>query len=182
MNKEKFIDWPYVVGLILVPLIVVGLLFLFAKIDEMTRYDQALFTEEYKELYHSPGMVAIALEPILREGDVDSIRPLLGTRRGLNRIEARPDLILVFLLDSDEKYFHYLFFDPSDYNRVMQYVREWNGRYVLSRMDLYYYMDSGQWKVLAGPLAAAWWSLVLVVTAGIYVFRRTRSMRQRLYG
>lgn len=93
----------------LVPVVVVGLLFLYAKIDEMTRYDPAFFTEEFRDIYHSPGMVAIALEPILREGDVDSIRELLGTRRSLKRIEARPDLILVFLLEADEKYFHYLF-------------------------------------------------------------------------
>ena len=182
MNKEKYIDWPYFVGLMLVPIVVVALLFVYAKIDERTRYDPAFFTKEFRDLYHSPGMVAIALEPILREGDVDSIRELLGTRKGLKEIEARPDLILVFLLEADEKYFHYLFFDSSDYNRVLQYIREWNGRYILSRMDLYYYMDSGQWKVIAGPLAAAWWSLVIVVTAGIYVYRRTRASRQKMYG
>lgn len=181
MKKEKLIDWPYFFGLMLVPVVVVGLLFLYAKIDEMTRYDPAFFTEEFRDIYHSPGMVAIALEPILREGDVDSIRELLGTRRSLKRIEARPDLILVFLLEADEKYFHYLFFDSSDYNRVMQYIREWNGRYVLSRMDLYYYMDSGEWKVIAGPLVAAWWSLVIVVTAGVIVYRRTRISRQKMY-
>ncbi|HEY45544.1 MAG: hypothetical protein AMJ88_12400 [Anaerolineae bacterium SM23_ 63] len=182
MNKEKYIDWPYFIGLMLVPIVVVGLLFLYAKINELTRYDPAYFTEEFLERYHSPGMVAIALEPILREGDVDSIRELLGTRRGLNKLEARPDLILVFLLEADEKYFHYLFFDSSDYNRVLQYIRKWNGRYVLSRMDLYYYMDSGQWKVFAGPLAAAWWSLVIVVTVGVVAYRRTKIARIKMYG
>lgn len=182
MNKEKYIDWPYFIGLMLVPVIVVGILFLYAKIDELTRYDPAYFTEEFRERYHSPGMVAIALEPILREGDEDSIRELLGTRRGLKKLEARPDLILVFLLEADEKYFHYLYFDIRDYNRVMEYIREWNGRFVASKMDLYYYMDSGQWKVIAGPLAAAWWSLVIVFTAGVYVYRRTRIARQKMYG
>jgi len=182
MNKEKFIDWPYFIGLMLVPIVVVGLLFLYAKIDELTRYDPAFFTEEFRERYHSPGMIAIELEPILREGDVDSIRELLGTRRGLKKLEARPDLILVFLLEADEKYFHYLYFDISDYNRVIQYIREWNGRFVASKMDLYYYMESGQWKVIAGPIAAAWWSLVLVFTAGVYVYRRTRTARQKMYG
>ena len=182
MNKEKYIDWPYFVGLMLVPFVVVGLLFIYAKIDEMTRYDPAFFTEEFLEKYSSPGPVAIALEPILREGDVDSIRELFGTRRGLIKLEARPDLIFVFLLEADEKYFHYLYFDSSNYNRVLQYIREWNGRYVLSRMDLYYYMDSGQWKVIAGPLAAAWWSLVIVVTAGVFVYRRTRTARMKMYG
>jgi hypothetical protein len=181
MNKEKYIDWPYFVGLMLVPIVVVALLFVYAKIDERIRYDPAFFTEEFRDLYHSPGMVAIALEPILREGDLDSIRELLGTRKGLKEIEARPDLILVFLVEADEKYFHYLFFDSSDYNRVLQYIREWNGRYVLSRMDLYYYMDSGQWKVIAGPLAAAWWSLVIVVTASIYVYRRTKASSLKMY-
>jgi hypothetical protein len=182
MNKEKYIDWPYFVGLMLVPIVIVGLLFVYAKIDERIRYDPAFFTEEFRDLYHSPGMVAIALEPILREGDVDSIRELFGTRRGIKRIEARPDLIFVFLLEADEKYFHYLYFDSSDYNRVLQYIREWNGRYVLSRMDLYYYMDSGQWRVIAGPLAAAWWSLVIVFTAGVYAYRRTRAARREMYG
>jgi hypothetical protein len=182
MNKEKYIDWPYFVGLMLVPIVIVGLLFVYAKIDERIRYDPAFFTEEFRDLYHSPGMVAIALEPILREGDVDSIRELFGTRRGIKRIEARPDLIFVFLLEADEKYFHYLYFDPTDYNRVMQYIRKWNGRYVLSRMDLYYYMDSGQWRVIAGPLATAWWSLVIVVTVGVFVYRRTKVTRQKMYG
>jgi hypothetical protein len=181
MSKKRTIDLPYFIGLMLVPVVIVAILFLYAKIDELIRYDPAYFTEEYQELYPSPGMVAIALEPVLREGDEDAMKELLGTRRGIKRIEARPDLILVFLLEADGKYFHYLYFDASDYNRVLQYIKKWNGRYIASKMDLYYYMDSGQWKVVAGPLAVAWWSLVLVVTAGVFVYRRTKAARQHMY-
>ncbi|HEY42916.1 MAG TPA: hypothetical protein G4O11_02930 [Anaerolineae bacterium] len=181
MDKKRIIDWPYFIGLMLVPVIIVAILFLYAKIDELTRYDPAYFTEEYLERYPSPGMVAIGLEPVLREGDEDAMQELLGTRRGIKSIEARPDLILVFLLEADEKYFHYLYFDASDYNRVLQYIKKWNGRYIASKMDLYYYMDSGQWKVVAGPLAFAWWSLVIVFTAGVFVYRRSRAAQQKRY-
>lgn len=181
MKKERYIDWPYFIGLMFVPVIVVVILFLYTKIDEINRYDEAFFTEEYAEVYHSPGMVAIDLEVALRDGDVALMNELVGTRRRIASLEPRPDLILVFLIDSDETYYHFLLFDKSNYNRVLQYVKEENGRYIAAKRDLFFLMDSGQWKLTATPLAVAWWSLVLVVTFSIYVYRRMRVVRRDLY-
>jgi len=126
--------------------------------------------------------VAIALEPVLREGDEEMMAELLGINRSPRDIKARPDLILTFMIDSDEVYFHYLYFDASDYNRLIQYVKKQNGRYITSEMDLHFYIKSGQWKVVAGPVAAAYWSLVITLTIGVYAYRRMRIAREKMYG
>ena len=182
MEKTKLIDWPYFLGLMLVPFIVIASLFLYTAVEEFIRYDPAYFTDAFLDLYDTPGSVAIALEPVLRNGDEVMMAELLGLRRSPQTVEPRPDLILTFMIASDEVYFHYLYFDASDYNRVIQYVKKQDGRYITAEMDLHYYIKSGQWKVVAGPLVAAYWSLVITLTAGIYVYRRMRVVRQKMYG
>lgn len=182
MKQTKIIDWPYFIGLMLLPAIVVALLFLYTAIEESFRYDPAYFTDEFLARYDTPGSVAIALEPVLREGDEEMMAELLGINRSPRDIKARPDLILTFMIDSDEVYFHYLYFDASDYNRLIQYVKKQNGRYITSEMDLHFYIKSGQWKVVAGPVAAAYWSLVITLTIGVYAYRRMRIAREKMYG
>jgi len=90
-------------------------------------------------------------------------------------------LLLIFLLSVDGDYFQYLYFNADDYNRVVQYVTEVGGRYVASEPDLYFYMDSGRWLGVAGPIATTWWILVTVFTAGVLVYRRTAVSRQKMY-
>ena len=181
MNKKRLIDWPYVIGLLLLPIAVVLVLHGVRAVQEVTRYDEAYFTEEYLRRYETPGSVAIDLEQALRHGDSQLMAGLVGTRGGPAPIEPRPSLIYVFLLSVDGDYFQYLYFNADDYNRVVQYVTEVVGRYVASEPDLYFYMDSGRWLGVAGPIATTWWILVTVFTAGVLVYRRMAVSRQEMY-
>ena len=181
MNKKRLIDWPYVIGLLLLPIAVVLVLHGVRAVQEATRYDEAYFTEEYLRRYETPGSVAIDLEQALRHGDSQLMAGLVGTRGGPAPIEPRPSLIYVFLLSVDGDYFQYLYFNADDYNRVVQYVTEVGGRYVASEPDLYFYMDSGRWLGVAGPIATTCWILVTVFTAGVLVYRRMAVSRQEMY-
>jgi hypothetical protein len=181
MNKKRLIDWPYVVGLLLLPIAVVLVLHGVRAVQEQTRYDEAYFAEEYLNQYETPGSVAIDLEQALRHGDSQLMAELVGTRSGPAPIVPRPSLIYVFLLSVDGDYFQYLYFNADDYNRVVQYVTEVRGRYVASEPDLYFYMDSGRWRGVAGPIAMSWWILVTVFTAGVLAYRRMAVSRQQMY-
>ena len=181
MNKKRLIDWPYVIGLLLLPIAIVLILHGVRAVQELTRYDDAYFTQEYLDRYETPGSVAIDLEQALRHGDQQLMAELIGTRGGPRLIDPRPSLIYVFLLSVDGDYFQYLYFNADDYNRVVQYVTEVRGRYVASEPDLYFYMDSGRWRGVAGPIAISWWILVTVFTAGVLVYRRTAISRQQMY-
>jgi len=181
MNKKRLIDWPYVVGLLLLPIAVVLVLHGVRAVQELTRYDAFYFTGDYLNRYETPGSVAIDLEQALRHGDSQLMAGLVATRGGPAPIEPRPSLIYVFLLSVDGDYFQYLYFNADDYNRVVQYVTEVGGRYVASEPDLYFYMDSGRWVGVAGPIATTWWILVTVFTGGVLVYRRMAVSRQKMY-
>jgi hypothetical protein len=181
MNKKRLIDWPYVIGLLLLPIAAVLVLQGIRAVQEQTRYDEVYFTGDYLSRYETPGSVAIDLEQALRHGDSQLMAELVGTRSGPAPIVPRPSLIYVFLLSVDGDYFQYLYFNADDYNRVVQYVTEVRGRYVASEPDLYFYMDSGRWRGVAGPIAMSWWILVTVFTAGVLAYRRMAVSRQQMY-
>ncbi len=182
MASKRLIDWPYVLGLLLLPVVVVGLLHVVKVIQGYTRYDPRYFDEDYRERYDTPGSVAIDLEQALREADHALMAELLGTRRGPSPLQPRPSLIFVFLLSAEGDYFQYLYFNADDYNRVIQYVTEHDGRYLATEPDLFFYIDSGRWLGVAGPIALTWWILVIVFTAGTYVYRRMAIVRLERYG
>jgi hypothetical protein len=181
MNKRRLIDWPYVIGLLLLPIAVVLVLHGVRAVQEQTRFDEAYFTGDYLSRYETPGSVAIDLEQALRHGDSQLMAELVATRGGPAPIVPRPSLIFVFLLSVEGDYFQYLYFTADDFNRVVQYVTEVDGRYVASEPDLYFYMDSGRWRGVAGPIAISWWILVTVFTAGVWVYRRMAVSRKLLY-
>lgn len=181
MEQKRLIDWPYVVGLLLLPFAVLLVLFAVKVIQDFTRYDESYFTDEYRELYGTPSSVAFALEGALREGDEGLMAELIATRSGPEAMEPRSSLVYVFLLDRVGDYFHYLYFNQDDYNRLVQFVKEVNGRYVASEDDLYFYIDSGRWQAVAGPLIATWWILVLVATGVMFVYRYMARVREERY-
>ena len=182
MKKDKHIDWPYFSGLILIPVVVVAFLFIISVVQGLFRYDPAYFTEEYRARYDTPGSVAVDLERALQDGDENLMEELLGTRHSPKTMPARPDLVLTVMVSSSDKYFHYLYFETRSYRRDMRYVKERDGRFIASETDLYFYMDSGQWRKLAGPLAAIWWILVIVFTTAVYVYRRMAAVRKSMFG
>ncbi|NIW44270.1 MAG: hypothetical protein GWN30_05710, partial [Gammaproteobacteria bacterium] len=78
----------------------------------MFRYDDQFFTDEYRELYPSPGPVAIAVEQAIQNGDTDSMQALSGLRKNVKEFEASPDVIMTIMLEVDDfGYFHYLYLD-----------------------------------------------------------------------
>lgn len=182
MEEKRYVDWPYVIGLMLLPILVMLVLFGVKQVMEFSRYDPDYFTEEYLEQYEAPGAIATDLERALREGDMQLMAQLLATRKPPSPLAARPRLIYALLLSVEGDYFQYLYFDASDFTRVVQYVRERDGRYVASEADFYFYIDSGRWRGVAGPIAAAWWSLVVVYTVATYVYRRMAVARLKRYG
>jgi hypothetical protein len=179
--KSRLIDWPYVIGLLLLPVAIVLILFVVKAVQGLNRYDEAYFTPKYLSRYETPGSVAIDLEQALRHGNRELMSELVATRRGPRPIEPRPSLIFTFLLGVEGDYFQYLYFNADDYNRVVQYVTKVEERYVASEPDLYFYMDSGRWRGVAGPIALSWWILVIVFTTGVFVYRRMAVSRQRMF-
>lgn len=180
MDAKRLIDWPYVIGLLLLPVAVVLVLHVVGAVQEQTRYDPQFFTQPYLDRYDTPGSVSDALERALREGDRDQMAELVATRRGPEPIAARPSLSFVLGLSVEGGYFRYLYFNADDYNRVVGYVKETRGRYVAIEPDLYFYMDSGRWRSVAGPIAATWWIVVGLFTAGILFYRWMAITRRSL--
>ncbi len=125
--------------------------------------------------------MAFELEGAPREADEELMAELLGTKAGPDAMEPRPSLVYVFLLDRTGDYFHYLYFNQDDYHRQVQYVKEENGRYVTSEDDLYFYIDSGRWQAVAGPLIVGWWILVILSTGVLYIYRYIVRVRESRY-
>ncbi len=136
MKQKRLIEWPFVIGLILLPLAILLVLFAIKFVQDFARYNDSLFTEEYR---------------------------------------ARFDL------DRTGDYFHYLYFNQDDYHREVQFINEENGRYVASEDDLSFYIDSGRWKEVVGPLIATWWVLMIVATGVMYTYRDMARVRESRY-
>ncbi len=54
MKQKRLIDWPYVIGLILLPLAILLVLFVIKFVQDFTRYDDSFFTEEYRARFDWP--------------------------------------------------------------------------------------------------------------------------------
>jgi hypothetical protein len=181
MTSPKLIDWPYVVGLLVLPLVLAGLLLLAGELLFIGRYDPAYFSPEYLRLYPTPDAVLYGMETALRAGDEQMMDGLLATRHGSGPLTARPKVTFVFMAGNQGDYLEYLFLDLKDYSRVVTYVRTQGGRYIAAEPDFYFYVDSGKWVEVAGPLAAGWWILLLLFTSGVYVYRRLALVRQAMW-
>ncbi len=182
MTSRKLIDWPYVIGLMLLPIALVAVALLAGALLGIRRYDPAYFTAAQLHRYPTADAVLYGLETALRNGDQQLMDELLATRRGSHPLAPRPRISFVFLAEKQGDYLEYLFVDLKDYSRVVQYVRPQGGRYIAAEPDFYFFMDSGKWVEVAGPLATWWWMLVLLFTAGVYVYRRLALVRQEMWG
>ena len=179
VKPKRLIDWPYVIGLLLLPIFLVLIAFLVSWIQGASRWDPAFFTQDYLDQYEAPGSVAIDLERALREADETLLRQLQGTKRAESVPEPRPQLIYALLWEVDGEYFDYLYFDASTYRRLIQHVRMIQGRYVVVPENLYYYMNSGNWLQVISPLAITWWILVLLFTVMTLVYRYMERWRHQ---
>ena len=109
------------------------------------------------------------------------MRSLQGTRRITANFEPRPRLIFAVLYSLDGGYFNYLYVDARTFERVIQHVKEIDGRYVVVPENLYYYIDSGRWQAIFGPLLLTWWTVVVVATGALWIYRITARTRRELF-
>ena len=181
MKKERTLDWPFIILLYLAPLIIVVLLFIAAGVARLFRYDPAYFEEYHLRRYDTPGSIATGLERALSQGDTTLMAELQATRFDPAPLEARPNLVFSYLIDIEAGYYNYLYWDTSDFRRVAQRVHQVQGRYVVSPEDLNYWMSSGRWQEVAGPIAVLWWLTLSLTTAVMWVYRHFDRERRRIY-
>lgn len=165
----------------LLPLVVLGILDLSARVYGLVRYDPVYFAGEYLERYGTPGEAARALEGALQSDDQALLAELQGLRWPAS-FKTAPSMIFVMLWERTERYMTYLYFDMDTYERQPHYFEEVDGRWVVAPADLLYYLQSGRWKETFLPLAIVWWLLGGLVLVLLWLSRASQSFRSRLYG
>ena len=171
-----------VIGLFLLPLFAAGMFILVVRLQGLVRYDPSYFTEQYQELYPSPGAVASAIELALHDDTPSTFAELTGLRHKIRPPQPNPDIhLMVALKVTDAGYYQYLFFNVKTYERIVYYVKEVDGRWVMVPRDSYYYLDSGDWLLFFTPAATIWWSLLAVIAAGAVTYRLAARFREQLY-
>ena len=181
MKKHAFIDWQYVVGLVLLPFLLLALAYLVSLIQWVVRYNPAYFTQEYLERYAVRGDLLLDLETAIRQGDGQLLAEVQGTRGIPQNLEPLPNVRFLIYWDRDGKYDDYLFMDTRNYHRYMQYLKQTRGRYVRVPEGFYYYMDSGNWIHIFGPLLAVWLVIVILFTLGVWIYRSMAAVRKEMY-
>ena len=185
MERENnaHLNWPWIVGLALLPLVIAGLYIGYANIQNWFRYDEAYFTPTYAETYDAPFAATSKLERVLQTGDAAVYAELTGLRRLPPVPEPNPKVVYAILLEVDEKdYFHYMYFNPDTYERLIYYLKEVKGRWVVVPQDAYFYYDSGQWLKLFLPVSFIYWPILLIATVAVLVFRATSRVRGQVFG
>lgn len=182
MTVRKSIDLPYVIGLMLLPLILLGIFLLVTRIVGLIRYDPLYFSPEYQERYAVPSPLLEELEKALRSGDTELMARLQGSRLQPSSLEQLPNVRFMIFWDSSGEYSDYLFMDTRNYRRYLQHLRIVDGRYVRVPDGAFYLADSGRWKYFFGPLAVIYWLLVILFTLGVWIYRSMSAYREKLYG
>ena len=182
MKTQRMIDWPYAIGLLFLPGMILATFLIIAWVIGSVQYDPAYFTDEYVKRYAAPSPLLTDLEIALRNGDGALIAQLQGARQIPSDLERLSDVRFLIYWDGDEKYTDYLFMDMKNYHRYLQHLRFVNGRYVRVPDGVYYLADSGRWKTTFGPLAVVWWLLVILFTLGVWIYRSMAAYRQKVFG
>ncbi len=147
----------------------------------LNRYDAAYFSPETIALYDKPGKVIVALEEAIETQDTATLAVLQG-------LTAPQDLVLSddqkfrMALETEGKYFRFLFSDERDHRRSLQFVTEVDGRYVVAPQDAYFYMRSGRWQAFFWPIAGVWWLIEGIAFAMSRVNRNAKQRQAMLHG
>jgi len=181
IKTQKLIDWHYVLGLLFLPLLLVGIAFLVAYIEGLTRYNPAYFNTDYQRRYASRDTLLANLETALRDGDRALLAEIQGTRSVPDRIKPLPNIRFIIFWNYSGRYSNYLFMDTSNYYRYMQHLKIVNQRYVVIPESFYYYIDSGHWIAVVGPIIAFWWVLVILFTIGVWFYRSMSAYQEKLF-
>jgi hypothetical protein len=179
---RKSVDWPYVVGLLVLPFLVIGIILLVGWIQGKTRYNPNYFEEPYLSHYEVPNELLMDLENAFRTGDRELLAKTQGTHRMVEQLDAVPTLRYMIFVEFEGDYTDYLFMDTSNYKRYLMHLKVVNGRYVNVPDGLYYLVDSGNWLQTVGPLAAVWWLIVVLFTIGFWIYRSMAAARQEMFG
>jgi hypothetical protein len=182
MKTQRLIDRQYVFGLLLLPFALLALAFLVKWVQGLVRYDPVYFSAEYLERYEVPSGLLTDAETALRQGDAALFAQIQGTRQAPRGVEPLPNVRFLIYWDQYGKYSDYLFMDTRNYHRYMQHVKLFRGRYVSVPEGFYYYLDSGRWTYIFGPLLAIWWLIVILFTIGVWIYRSMAAVRKDMYG
>jgi hypothetical protein len=145
------------------------------------RYDPAYFSAAYAERYPQPGSTALALDQALRTDNWELLAELEGLRWTVP-LDTSPTLNLTVLLERDNRYHYYLYFDTKTYDRHTHAIEKVRGRWVVAPPDAHFYLYSGRWLRVAGPVTVLWWFLEITVLLMRWVFRASARYREGMYG
>ncbi len=177
---RPYIRFRWILAVVLVPFVLLGLVVLAVKVYGLVRHDPAYFTETYIARYDTAEAVVRALEIALQTDD----RVLLAELQGLRwpaRFKTSPSMAFIMLLDRNDRYTTYLYFDMQTYKRHSHYLEQVRGRWVVSPPDLYYSLHSGHWQQGFLQLAVVWWVLGTVVILAVGFARASERFRAWLY-
>jgi hypothetical protein len=163
------------------PFVVLGLLVLGVKLEDLVRYDPAYFAAGYLEKYGDSSEVVRVLEQALQTGNERLLAGLQGLRRP-SQFETVATISFVKLWERTGRYVTYLYVDMHSYERREYHLEQVQGRWVVAPEDLRYLLYSGQWRAFFLPAAIAWWTLGLTTLAFLWLLRRSASLRSRLFG
>jgi hypothetical protein len=169
------------IALFLVPIAAAAVLLLAYALARAFRYDQAFFAPEYQVRYGEIGNLLSDLEQALRTGDRDLLAAVRGIRGTPGAFVANDNLRFSTFLDKQGEYLNYLFYDITNYWRYHEPVRKVDGRYVVAPLDFYYFMDSGRWLEIWGPIATLWWLVLVVANSTSWFYRTMERVRRQLF-
>jgi hypothetical protein len=178
---RMYVRLRWIVFVVLAPFVVLGLLVLIVKAYGLVRYDPAYFTDAYLEQYGTLGDTVRTMERALQTRDQATLSELQGLRWP-GELETASSMIFAKLWERTDRYTTYLFFDVETYERHLYHFEQVKGRWVVSPSDLYYTMQSGQWKRVFWPLAVIWWLLGGVAIGLVWILRTSERARAWLYG
>ena len=172
----------WIVGLAVIPWAVAAIFVISVGVIGLFRYDPSYFTEIYRERYFSPGAAAVGLETAIRTGDHDLLAELQGLRWQQPDIEPRMGYSALLMDSDDQGYFNYLYYNPRTFDRELHAVRKVRERWVVVPDDPFYYLESGKWWTVFGPLAAGYYAIYIVVVSGTTVYHLAARYREERYG
>lgn len=181
VRPRRLINWIVVLFLLLVPFLATGAAYMITFIQRQVRYNPEYFSEEYVAQYQVLNPFLSDLETALQDGDEGLMAVLQGTRSTPGSLQPNPNIRYSFLLDRQGGYDNHIFWDIETYGRYVQHIKKVDGRFVVVPESLYYYVDSGIWPTVFTPPALYWWSFVIIITIGLWIYRFLAAVRRELF-
>jgi hypothetical protein len=166
---------------VLAPFAVWGVLVCAMWPASLLRYDPDYFTPSLRLRYHSPSVVAEALEQALRRDDAALLAELQGLRQPAH-LDADPSLELVMVWGRTDGYTTYQYVDARTREQRLYTMEKVRGRWVVAPDDIYSSIRSGHAARSLLPAAVVWWALGLGALVVRLLARRFPRLGARLSG